>query len=153
MIKINEEILKEFYKEFEILKLYVTEIDFGDLDINMREVVTQTEKEMLDNYFEDSNDESIEDFMNMVTRRYPPITADIILDIENIILNHNYCLLGYKKENNFYTILSPLNDCGVDEAYFRICVIQKSKEDCILKVAIKIKNEIKAEIQNLFKGE
>ena len=75
---------------------------------------------------------------------YPPITADIVLGLEEIIINKCYNLVLNKAEDD-YPYQYETKDFFTDW--------YKTQEEALLSLCIGLKDEIQHEVRNLFNGQ
>lgn len=148
-------IQKQFFEKYNVPKRFYTVVNLGDLDNNYQEVSADTLEELFDNYGRDNiewDDEPIDDIKNFkdYKEKYPKITDSIYLKLIKIIV---------KKFSDFEID----SICYNHHKEYRVCTdfewetyningdYQKSEEDAILSLFIKLPNIFKSQVQNLFK--
>jgi hypothetical protein len=88
-------------------------------------------------------------------KAYPEITSDIILELEDIV-NEHYNILIIEKFSNSTRITAhpaPDENLGADEAYFRVTAIGDTKKDALLGLCVKLKEDIKDKVREMFPEE
>lgn len=155
------ELEKQFFETFEIPKIYKTTINIGDLDVNLKEIQAPTLKELYEIAQYDFTTPIYFSWFKRSKRWsevYPQITDRHYLELERICGE----IVWYMGDSLIYEIDKKENK-AVDfrHKYYakeysdRIYITGLTKKEALLKLCINsyIKEKIKHQVQELFKGE
>lgn len=144
---------QDFFKSFNIPTKFYTTVNLGDLDNNYQEVSANTLQELFkqNNFWFDEYIEDIKDFHDW-EEKYPSITPEIVLELEEIIINQNFDywlqVTHFRKEDNSLGYLLSLW-----EEEIMICnAYGNDRKEALLSLCLSydIKDEIQDQVKALF---